>query len=202
MKTQVRFIINYQLFINLSKNIFLNTQKQIKLGDFGIAKILNSQTEFANTVIGTPYYLSPELCEDKPYNSKSDVWALGCVLYEITTLKHAFNGQNLPALVLKILRGKYPPIPERYSDNLRKLISRTLNKVPEQRPSMEEILRLPFLQHIVSKFATNDDKITTQRVVTPPIVSVSLVDSKTDIPNSAPPHPKRKTQHDKRKVSR
>lgn len=49
--------------------------------------------------IGTPYYLSPELCEDRPYNRKSDVWALGCVLYELCTLKRAFDGQSLPALV-------------------------------------------------------------------------------------------------------
>lgn len=49
--------------------------------------------------IGTPYYLSPELCEDKPYNAKSDVWAAGCVLYELATLKRAFDGQSLPALV-------------------------------------------------------------------------------------------------------
>ena len=49
-----------------TQNIFLTSDNTIKLGDFGIAKILNSQTELANTVIGTPYYLSPELCEDKP----------------------------------------------------------------------------------------------------------------------------------------
>jgi serine/threonine protein kinase len=67
--------------------------------DFGIARVLNSDTEMARTVIGTPYYLSPELCEDRPYNRKSDVWALGCVLYELCTLKRAFDGQSLPALV-------------------------------------------------------------------------------------------------------
>jgi NIMA (never in mitosis gene a)-related kinase len=169
---------------------------QIKLGDFGIAKILNSQTEFANTVIGTPYYLSPELCEDKPYNSKSDVWALGCVLYEVTTLKHAFNGQNLPALVLKILRVKYPPIPTHYSENLRKLIARTLNKSPELRPSMEEILKLPFLQSVVQKYY-----IPSRKVITPPMVSVSLVESSDTPPSSAPPHSKKKTPIPKRQPS-
>lgn len=71
----------------------------VKLGDFGIARVLNSDTEMARTVIGTPYYLSPELCEDRPYNRKSDVWALGCVLYELCTLKRAFDGNSLPALV-------------------------------------------------------------------------------------------------------
>jgi serine/threonine protein kinase len=54
--------------------------------------------------IGTPYYLSPEICEDKPYDRKSDVWALGCILYELCTLKRAFDGQSLPALVVRILK--------------------------------------------------------------------------------------------------
>jgi NIMA (never in mitosis gene a)-related kinase len=55
--------------------------------------VLSSDGDMAKTVIGTPYYLSPEICEDKPYDKKSDVWSLGCVLYEMVTLKHAFDGQ-------------------------------------------------------------------------------------------------------------
>lgn len=69
----------------------------------------------ARTMVGTPYYLSPELCQEKPYNNKSDIWALGCVLYEMTTLKHAFDAANMRGLVLKILRGIYPPISSQYS---------------------------------------------------------------------------------------
>lgn len=59
-------------------------------------------------MVGTPYNMSPELCEDKPYDRKSDVWSLGCLLYEMVTLKHAFNGKSLPALILKIMRGRFP----------------------------------------------------------------------------------------------
>ena len=58
----------------------------------------------AHTVVGTPYYLSPELCEEKPYNNKSDIWSLGCVLYELCTLRHPFEAMNQGALCLKILR--------------------------------------------------------------------------------------------------
>uniref|UniRef100_A0A9J8CAM6 non-specific serine/threonine protein kinase n=1 Tax=Cyprinus carpio carpio TaxID=630221 RepID=A0A9J8CAM6_CYPCA len=74
-----------------SQNIFLTKDGTIQLGDFGIARVLNSTVELARTCIGTPYYLSPEICENKPYNNKSDIWALGCVLYEMCTLKHAVS---------------------------------------------------------------------------------------------------------------
>ena len=60
-------------------------------GDFGIAKVLDSTRELANTCIGTPYYMSPELFKNSPYSYKSDIWALGCVLYEMCNLRHAFD---------------------------------------------------------------------------------------------------------------
>ncbi|KAK3277926.1 hypothetical protein CYMTET_14101 [Cymbomonas tetramitiformis] len=123
-----------------SQNIFRTKNNILKLGDFGIAKVLTSETQMASTAIGTPYYLSPEICEDKPYGSphcrppgtqegtKSDIWALGCVLYELCSLKRAFDGASLPALVLKILRGKYPPLPGHYSKELRDLVCSLLQR--------------------------------------------------------------------------
>ena len=76
-------------------NIFLNKDNKIKIGDLGVAKILeNMETDFATSKVGTPYYLSPEVCEDRPYNSKSDIWSLGCILYEMCTLKHPFEAKN------------------------------------------------------------------------------------------------------------
>ena len=78
--------------MNNNKPFFgLFFQKLIKLGDFGIAKIMDGTAECAKTCIGTPFYLSPEVWENKPYNNKSDIWAMGCVLYELTTLRHAFE---------------------------------------------------------------------------------------------------------------
>ena len=71
--------------------LFFYLQRMIKLGDFGIAKIMDSTAEYAKTCIGTPFYLSPEVWENKPYSNKSDIWAMGCVLYELTTLRHAFE---------------------------------------------------------------------------------------------------------------
>jgi NIMA (never in mitosis gene a)-related kinase len=71
-----------------TKNIFLTQDDSVKLGDFGLSKILGSQHDMAHSAVGTPYYLSPELCEGRPYDYKSDVWALGCVTYEMTTLRY------------------------------------------------------------------------------------------------------------------
>ena len=72
-------------------NMFLTKDDKIKIGDLGVAKTLNQTYNMAYTVVGTPYYLSPELCEEKPYNHKSDIWSLGCVLYELCTLRHPFE---------------------------------------------------------------------------------------------------------------
>jgi NIMA (never in mitosis gene a)-related kinase len=86
-------------------------------GVFGFT-FAGSQTSFAQSAVGTPYYLSPELCNGQPYNHKSDIWALGCVLYELATFKHAFDATNLPALVMTIVNGQYKPVSQQYSVEL------------------------------------------------------------------------------------
>ncbi|XP_054857967.1 serine/threonine-protein kinase Nek8 isoform X2 [Eublepharis macularius] len=123
-----------------TQNILLDKHHMIvKIGDFGISKILCSKSK-AYTVVGTPCYISPELCEGKPYNQKSDIWALGCVLYELASLKRAFEAANLPALVLKIMSGTFAPISDRYSPELRQLILGMLNLDPSKRPQLNEIM--------------------------------------------------------------
>jgi len=107
----------------------------------GIAKELGA-TNLANTMVGTPCYLSPEICDNKPYDGKSDIWALGCVLYELCALKNAFTGTSLPATILKVLRGLYKPISSKYSVDLQKLLDTLLTREPEKRPSITEV---PFI---------------------------------------------------------
>ncbi|KAI8927193.1 kinase-like domain-containing protein [Entophlyctis helioformis] len=119
--------------------------KVLKIGDFGISKIMSTKTK-AETVVGTPAYISPELCEGKPYNEKSDIWALGCVLYEIVTLKKMFSAHNLPALVLKILKGVYDPIPTTFPSKLADLIKSCVELEPAMRPFMPDIIGKPFMQ--------------------------------------------------------
>ena len=109
-------------------NVFLARDNFIRIGDLGVAKILDSTNAYANSVVGTPYYLSPELCEDKPYNSKSDIWALGCITYEMCTLKHPFDATNQAALIMKIVRSKYESIPGVFSLELRSIVEKMLNK--------------------------------------------------------------------------
>ncbi|XP_051501463.1 serine/threonine-protein kinase Nek1-like isoform X2 [Myxocyprinus asiaticus] len=135
-----------------SQNIFLTKDGTVQLGDFGIARVLNSTVELARTCIGTPYYLSPEICENKPYNNKSDIWALGCVLYEMCTLKHAFEAGNMKNLVLKIICGSYPPVSVHYSQDLRSLLAQLFKRNPRERPSVSAILDKPFLARRIHKF--------------------------------------------------
>ena len=125
-------------------NIFLKKNNLIKIGDLGVAKMLQTNTK-ALTYIGTPYYLSPEVCEGKPYNSKSDVWALGCILYELCTFKKPFNAFNQAALCMKIIQGKYITISklengQKYSKDLENLINSMLKRDYMERPLMKEIL--------------------------------------------------------------
>ncbi|XP_023608762.1 serine/threonine-protein kinase Nek1 [Myotis lucifugus] len=135
-----------------SQNIFLTKDGTIQLGDFGIARVLNSTVELARTCIGTPYYLSPEICENKPYNNKSDIWALGCVLYELCTLKHAFEAGNMKNLVLKIISGSFPPVSLHYSYDLRCLLSQLFKRNPRDRPSVNSILEKGFIAKRIEKF--------------------------------------------------
>ncbi|XP_075864530.1 serine/threonine-protein kinase Nek4 isoform X8 [Microcebus murinus] len=89
-----------------TQNVFLTRTNIIKVGDLGIARVLENHCDMASTLIGTPYYMSPELFSNKPYNYKSDVWALGCCVYEMATLKHAFNAKDMNSLVYRIIEGK------------------------------------------------------------------------------------------------
>lgn len=133
-----------------TQNIFLS-RGRLFLGDFGISKRLDNTQDLTNTYIGTPYYMSPELFNYQAYSFKSDLWSLGCVIYEICNKNHAFNAQTINGLAVKILKGDHNPMNENYSQGLRDLIVSLLKVDQDARPSLEEILKMEMFRPWVLK---------------------------------------------------
>ncbi|NXD28292.1 NEK2 kinase, partial [Spelaeornis formosus] len=132
-------------------NVFLDGKQNVKLGDFGLARILHRDTSFATTFVGTPYYMSPEQMNYTSYNEKSDIWSLGCLMYELCALSPPFTAYNQKELAEKIREGRFRRIPYRYSDELNDLISEMLNVKDYCRPSVEDILQHPLIEAVVTE---------------------------------------------------
>lgn len=125
-------------------NIFISKDGTIKLGDLNVS-IVNKKG-LAYTQTGTPYYASPEVWKDKPYTYSSDIWSLGCVIYEMAALTPPFNASGMKGLCMKILKGEYPNIPSIYSENLSTMIRQLLQVNPTFRPNCTQILQSPLIQ--------------------------------------------------------
>lgn len=116
-----------------SANIFMNKDGQAKLGDMNVSKVAKKGMLYTQT--GTPYYASPEVWEDKPYDSKSDIWSLGCVMYEMCTLKPPFRANDMEGLYKKVIKGQYGRISKTYSFELHHVIDMLLQVDPGRRPN-------------------------------------------------------------------
>ena len=116
--------------------MFLTKSGLVKLGDFGIARVLVHTVDVARSMVGTPYYLSPEIIEGRPYSFKSDIWSLGVMLYEMCALKPPFEGMNMHFLAMHIVRGKFNQIPMHFSRELRDLVNQMLTIDVHRRPTI------------------------------------------------------------------
>ncbi|XP_023681561.2 serine/threonine-protein kinase Nek11 isoform X2 [Paramormyrops kingsleyae] len=128
-----------------AKNIFLK-KNIVKIGDFGVSRLLNGSCDLATTFTGTPFYMSPEVLSHHGYNSKSDIWSLGCVLYEMCSLERAFKGHSFLSVVMKILEGPVPSLPQSYSKELGAILEGMLSKDPALRPSAADLLKMSCIE--------------------------------------------------------
>lgn len=134
-----------------SANIFLNNDLKAKLGDMNVSKVTNSKG-LNYTQTGTPYYASPEVWKDEPYDIKSDVWSLGCVIYEMVTLKPPFQAEDMQGLYKKILKGVFPKIPEHFSSDINAMLKLMIQVNPRKRPTCQQLIEHPIFMKRSQKY--------------------------------------------------
>ncbi|GAA6009188.1 hypothetical protein JCM10207_004299 [Rhodosporidiobolus poonsookiae] len=124
------------------ENVFLDKNNNLKLGDFGLSKAMQ-QAAMTQTYVGTPYYMSPELINGQPYDVKSDIWALGCLIYELCAGHPPFHeARTQPELAVMIREGKIPDLPKPYSPHLGQVVKAMLQQSPKRRPNTMQIKAL------------------------------------------------------------
>jgi len=140
-----------------SANIFLMKNGTCKLGDLNVSKVV--ENELLRTQTGTPFFASPEIWEDKPYSFKSDIWSIGCILYQMAALKMPFQGKSIKEVYHNLKNVNIPPLPENYSDDLMIMIKKLLKLDPEERPSTKEILDDEIIKNKMKIMFQNDNDL-------------------------------------------
>ena len=138
-----------------SANIFLTKKGGVKIGDLNVSKIIGKSMAITQT--GTPYYASPEIWNDHPYDYKCDIWSAGCIIYEMASLKMPFRGTSMQMLYNNVMKGNIDPIPSRYSAELMEIIKIILTKNPHKRPSAEELLKNKIIVQKMEKFGVEQN---------------------------------------------
>eukprot|EP01062_Namystynia_karyoxenos_P077552 TRINITY_DN7836_c1_g2_i1.p1 TRINITY_DN7836_c1_g2~~TRINITY_DN7836_c1_g2_i1.p1 ORF type:complete len:818 (+),score=274.53 TRINITY_DN7836_c1_g2_i1:127-2454(+) len=146
-----------------SQNVFLTKTNVAKLGDFGISTVLQNSVMMARTICGTPYYFSPELCRGHAYNNKSDIWALGCLLYEVLALDVPFKARDMNGLMRRILDDPVPSLPRGVDPRWQPLVEQLLAKDAAQRPEIAGVLRSSLLRELFGRLAADFEQAATQQ---------------------------------------
>lgn len=147
-------------------NIFIDERGDMKIGDLGLGKILTGTLQCAVSKVGTPLYFSPEICEGKPYDAKSDMWALGCLMHELATMKPPFHAQNQIALAKKIVHeSPEVRVPSNYSKELQFIIGKMLEKDPRKRPSADTLLSYSAVQIRIDRARFQERELELMRLV-------------------------------------
>jgi len=157
------------------QNIFLDSDGAVKMGDFGIVKDL-AHTRAAHTQIGTPFYISPEICHNKAYDHKSDMWSLGCLLYEMCALKPPFMADDLKAMMKRICYSEPTPIPATYSGALKSLVEILLKKNPRERPGAAQVCQHPSVCNELQKLEAELRRPSPPGIDPPPLTEASRFD--------------------------
>ena len=123
-------------------NIMINEDDVVKLADFGLAKQRVGTNSVMESVVGTVLYQCPEIIQHESYSDKADIWSLGCVLYQMASLRPPFEGGNPLVVASKIVEGNYPPLADGCSALLRRVVTALLTPDPAARPDIEEVSRL------------------------------------------------------------
>lgn len=135
-------LLYFVWFPALIVTVFLGADNSVKLGDFGLSKLMQSH-DFASTYVGTPFYMSPEICAAERYTLHSDIWSLGCVMYELCARTQPFNAKTHFHLIQKIKEGRVDPLPRVYSHELQTVIKSCLDINPLKRPDTASLLNFP-----------------------------------------------------------
>ena len=133
-----------------SANIFLFSDGSAKIGDLNVSKVAHKGLGYTQT--GTPYYASPEVWRDEPYDIKSDIWSLACVTYEMIALHPPFRAENMEALYNKVIKCQYGKISDRYSSDISEIIKLLLKVKSKDRPTCGQILKHPLVKKRIEFF--------------------------------------------------